>query len=118
MIVAATVIDPPQGDKCWQFHFINDSAETVRSILVESVEYEWGDMGNAEAVGATFGPVAPGESLELTKETDTEVRTSLTLLVDGRRVVAEFGKLYATPGKLVPIPILNRPGKRATIEGR
>jgi len=117
MIIAATPINPPEGDKYWRFHFINDSPEPVGSVVVESVDYEWGDQGNSETVGTRFGPVAPGASVELLNETDTEVRTSLMLLVDGRRIVAEFGKLYAAPGRLLPIPVLDRPGKRATLEG-
>ncbi|MBI3858584.1 MAG: hypothetical protein HY293_23100 [Planctomycetes bacterium] len=117
MILAATPIEPPEGDKHWRFYFVNDSAEPVGSVVVESVDYEWGDQGNSEPLGLRFGPIPPGASIELLKETDTEVRTSLTLIVDGRRIVAEFGKLYAAPGGLLQIPILDRPGKRATLEG-
>ncbi len=119
MLIAATPIDPPEGDLCWAFHVVNDSDEAIESLIVESVDYEWGDMGNREAVGKRFGPIAPRTALEVHRETDTEVRTSLTLLVRGpsgeRRVVAEFGKLYRARGPLVTIPILDRPGKLATV---
>ena len=119
MIVAATPIDPPDGEWCWRFHFVNNSEEPVESVVVDRVDYEWGDMGNGEAVGAWFGPVPPRSSVEIYKEIDTEVRTSLTLTVRGpagsQRIVAEFGKLYSTPGNVVPIPIVDRLGKVASL---
>lgn len=122
MIVAATPIDPPEGDLCWRFHFVNDSDEPIESVVVESVDYEWGDSGNGRRVGTRFGPIPARTSLEIFKETDTEVRTSLTLRVRGpggeQSVVAEFGRLYRLSGVLAPIPILDRPGKRATLEIR
>jgi hypothetical protein len=113
MIVAAT---PEEGSLCWAFHFINDSDAPVQAVLLESVDYEWGDMGNSEAKGVRFGPIPPGGAVELMRETDTEVRTSVTLEVDGKRCVAEFGKLYRPGGPYPVIPVLNRPARRATIE--
>jgi hypothetical protein len=120
MLVAATPIEPPDGDRCWAFHVINDGSEPIVRVIVESVDYEWGDSGSATRVDATFGPIEPSASVEVWRETDTEVRTSLTLRVRDatgeRRVVAEVGRLYRTPGLLVPIPILDRHGKLASLE--
>lgn len=120
MIVAGTPIDPPEGDLCWLFHFINDTEVPIESVEVQRVDYEWGDMGNGQEVGRRFGPIAPGASVEIYKETDTEVRTSLTLRVRSsrgeQRILAEFGKLYRTPSQPVRIPVLGRLGKVATLE--
>ena len=120
MIVAATPIVPREGDRCWAFHVVNDERDAIEGIVVERVSYEWGDSGSSETLDLTFGPVASGASVEVYRETDTEVRTALTLRVRiagrERRIVAEVGKLYATPRGLVEIPILGRPGKLAEIE--
>jgi hypothetical protein len=120
VLVAVTPIDPPEGDKCWAFHVVNDSTEPIESILVERVDYEWGDFGNAAVVGTRWGPIDPFTSVEILRETDTEVRTSVRLLVRGpageRRIIAEVGRLYRRPGPLVPIPILNLPGRLAALE--
>ena len=119
-IVAATPIDPPENDLYWAFHFINNSTEQVESVVVEAVWYEWGDSATTSAMESTFGPIAPGKSVEIWKETATEVRTSLVLSVRSpscvRRISAEVGRLYSHSGAVVPIPVLNRPGKLATIE--
>src|SRR5690349_19705708 len=120
MIVAATPISPPAGDRYWAFHVVNDEAEAIDAIVVEEVSYEWGDSGNSEALELRFGRLESGASVEVYRETDTEVRTALTLRVRvggrERRVYAEVGRLYATPRGLVDIPILGRPGKLAEID--
>lgn len=120
MIVAATPIHPPLGYQCWAFHVANDEDDTIEAIVVESVSYEWGDSGNSEALNLTFGTLAPGESVEVYREVNTEMRTGLTLRVRvagrERRFYAEVGKLYAEPRGMVDIPILGRPGKLATID--
>lgn len=85
-------IEPPDGELCWSVRFVHD--KPVREVLVESVDYEWGDQGNERKLGHRFGPLAPGVEVEIYRETDTEVRTSLTLSVDGLRWYAELGKLY------------------------
>jgi hypothetical protein len=122
MIVAALPLEPPEGDRCWAFLFVNDSEVAVESLVVESVDYEWGDIGHRTPLGTRFGRIAAGAAIELLKETDTEVRTSVTLRISGpegqQRCVAEFGRLYRGRGPFVPIPVLNRLGKRATIEWR
>lgn len=120
MIVAAIPIDPPDGDKCWAFYVINDASEPVESIVVEEVGYEWGDAGSKETLGKRFGPIAADGWIEVHRETATEVRTALTLSVRRKsgvtRIMAEVGRLYATPRGLESIPILARAGKRASIE--
>jgi hypothetical protein len=120
VIVAATPISPPDGDRCWAFHVVNDEGEAFDSIVVEKVSYEWGDSGNSEALNRTFGRLAPGASVEVYRETDTEVRTALTMRVRVagrvRCIYAEVGRLYATPRGLVDIPILGVQGKLAEIE--
>lgn len=99
MLIEAVPIDPPAGDLCYVFRLTNDSEEAILSVLVESIDYEWGDFGNGRRIGSTFGPIAPGESVEFARETATEVRTSVTLRVRDsageRRLCAEFGRLYA-----------------------
>jgi hypothetical protein len=120
VIVAALPIEPRDGDKCWAFHVINDEAEPIDSIVVESVGYEYGDFGNSEAIGRTFGPVAPGASIEVYRETDTELRTSLMLRVRigdrERRVDAEVGRLYPPRSStLDEIPMLGTRGKLADL---
>lgn len=120
MIVAAVPIDQRDDDRCWAFHVVNDEGDTMEAIVVEAVSYEWGDIGNSQDLDVTFGPLAPGASVEVYRETNTEVRTGLTLRVRvtgrERRVFAEVGKLYWPPGTMVDIPILGRPGKLATID--
>lgn len=117
MIVAAIPIEPPTAGHCWAFHVINDGDVPIESLLVEQVHYEWGDFGNSEDVGVRFGAIAPGASLEVYREIDTELRTGLTLLVttagETHRVDAWVGRLYATPRGLEPIPILGKDGMLA-----
>ena len=55
-------------------------------------------VGNEEKIGTTHGPIPPGATVEIYRETDTEVRTSLRLQVDGKRCYFELGKLYAPKG--------------------
>ncbi len=120
MIVAAIPIKPPEGDKSWAFYFINDSPEPIESVFVHSVNYEWGDSGNSTAVGTLLGPVPPGNYIEILKETETEVRTAVILMVKNPSgnhwINAEVGKLYSHPETYSHIPILNRLGKLAQIE--
>ena len=120
MIVAALPLSPPQDGKYWAFVVANDEADPIDAIVVEEVGYEWGDLGNAAPVGTSHGPIAPGAHLEVYREVDTEVRTHLVLRVHQggrtRRVLAEVGKLYATPSNLEDIPVIERPGKLATLE--
>jgi hypothetical protein len=78
---------------------VNDGDRPIGVIEVESVDYEWGDLGNSEKIGTRVGPIEPGATVEIYRETDTEVRTSLTLKVDGRAHVIELGKLYAPKGR-------------------
>jgi hypothetical protein len=122
MIVAATPIEPPDGDFCWAFHFVNDSAELIEELIIEGINYEWGDAGSSRTTGQVFGPLAPGEWIEFLREAATEVRTSLTLRVRGpfgeRVIEAEAGRLYRGGGILVPIPILGRRGKLTTLKIR
>ena len=96
-IVLAPLL-PPQGDRCWSIRLVNDGKEPIREVVVVSVDYEWGDMGNEEKIGTTHGPIPPGATVEIYRETDTEVRTSLRLQVDGKRCYFELGKLYAPKG--------------------
>ena len=120
VIVAAIPINPPDGDRCWAFHVVNDEHDTIEAIVVEAVSYEWGDFGNSEDLNVTFGPLEPGASIEVYRETNTELRTGLTLRVRivgrERRVFAEVGRLYWPPASLIDIPILGRSGKLATID--
>jgi len=120
MIVAAVLIDPPEGDRCFAFHVVNDSDRPIDSIWIESVDWEWGDFGGGERVSRRFGPVAPGASVVIHKETDTEVRASATLFVrdaeGDRRLVAEFPRLYRSRGEREVVPVLGRKGMVASIE--
>lgn len=122
VIVAATPIEPPDGEFCWTFHLVNESAEPIAEVIVETVSYEWGDSGSSRRAGRVLGPLAPGGCLELLRETATEVRTSLTLRVRGRfgeRVLqAKVGRLDRGSDHLVPIPLLGRCGRLATITTR
>ena len=119
MIVAAVPIIPPDRGRYWAFYIVNDSNQPIEAIVVESVEYEWGDIGNSERIDTRFGPIAPNSFVEVYRETDTEVRTALTLRVNGaegpQRTIAKVGRLYARPSGLEPLPILGRDGKLATL---
>jgi hypothetical protein len=92
-------IDPPVGGRCWSVSVVNDGPSPIGVVEVVSVDYEWGDAGNEERVGTRVGPIAPGETREIYRETDTELRTSLTLRVDGKPWYAELGKLYGSKGR-------------------
>jgi hypothetical protein len=123
VLFAATPIIPSDGDRCWAFHIVNDGSEPIESVVIESVDYEWGDYGNSETVSrGPMGPLAPHTSIEVLRETDTEVRTSVTFRVRDaageRRYVAELGKLYrpVLSAALVEIPYLGRAGKLARLE--
>lgn len=120
MIVAAMPLEPPVDGKCFAFYVINDTKVRIDRVVVEAVSYEWGDFGNSETLDLDCGPVAPGAALEVYRETDTEVRTAITLRVRDasgeRRVLAEVGRLYYPPSGVETIPVLNRAGKRATLE--
>jgi hypothetical protein len=105
MLIEALLLDPPDGDLCFTIRFTNDSDRPIQSVFVDRVEYEWADISNTETVGARFGPIALGASVELMRETSTEVRTSIILHVDDgggpRAICAELGKLYASRGARV-----------------
>ena len=117
MIVAAVPIDA--GDYCWAFYVINDDDEPIDSVLVERVHYEWGDFGNSEDIGIRYAGIAPGACLEVHREVATEVRTGLSLILAiagvEHRIYAEVGRLYATPRRLEPIPILAKDGMLAEL---
>ena len=102
MRIEALPIDPPDGNFCFAFRLTNDSDQPILEVHVDSVHYEWGDSGHSERVDAHFGPIAPGQSVELMREIQTEVRTSISLrVVDAagvRQVSAEFGRLYVSRG--------------------
>jgi len=111
MRIEAIPIDPPDGDLCFTFRLTNDSDQPILSVYLDRVDYEWGDFGNGETIGAVFGPIAPGASVDLMRETSTEVRTSIALRVRDaggeRTVCAEFGRLYADRGpRLATLEIL------------
>jgi hypothetical protein len=115
VIVAAIPIEPPDGERCWAFYVINDDAEPIERVLVESVSTEWGDAASSEVIGILYGGIAPGAYLEVHRETDTELRTGLSLAVTvggiAREVYAAFGRLYApSHHRLAPIPILGKDG--------
>jgi hypothetical protein len=120
VIVAAIPIEPPTAGQCWAFHVVNDDDVPIESLIVEKVHYEWGDFGNSDTVDAHFGAIAPGASLEVYREIDTELRTGLTLLVtsagQSHRVHAWVGRLYApATRRLEPIPILGKDGMVAEL---
>ena len=107
---------PHDGDKCWAFYVINDGAERIDSVRVETVDYEWGDQGNSETVGSEHGPIPPGRYLEVYRETSTEVRTGIMLTVRtaaGQRTpLRTVRRLYSPAStQLEPIPIIGRDGK-------
>lgn len=117
MIVAAVPLEPPEGEACFRLCFTHDGPRPVASIVVESVDYEWGDQGNEKKLDIRLGPVAPGATVELMKESDTELRTSLTLRVDGRRVYAEFGKLTRGRGeKRATLTVLEAPAGTVDVD--
>jgi len=120
VIVAAVPFDEPGNNFCWAFHVINDGDAPIDSVVVERAHYTWGDNGNSEAVGTRCGPIAPGASLEVYREIDTEMRTGLSLVVtiagETHSIYAEVGRLYRPPRQqLEPIPILGRDGLLAEI---
>lgn len=117
LFVAATPIEPPDGDKYWLFHVVNDSSESIQSIVLEEVCYEWGDHSTCKDVHTRFGALPPGKSVEIWRETTTELRTSVMLVVRGdkgeRRIAPESPALYSPETmkrRMVDIPILRRRG--------
>jgi len=120
MIVAALPIEPRDGDRCWAFHVFNDEREPYDSIVVTQVSYEWGDFGNSAKIDRRLGPLAPGQSVEVHRETDTEVRTGIVVFVRvgdrERGVYAEVGRLYAPPRGVEHIPVFGRAGKLAELD--
>jgi hypothetical protein len=120
IVVAALPCDGP-GDKCWAVHVVN-LGDVAIQVHLEQVSYEWGDYGSSEALNALCGPIGPGASLEVYRETATEMRTGLTMtLTGGGRTAgayAELGRLYAFAhaSGLQPIPELGgQIGKRAEV---
>lgn len=115
MILAASPLDGGH----WAFHLVNDSDQPITSVLLESVDYEWGDMGSERKIGSRFGPIAARTAVEIWRDDDdaAELRMSLYLVVDGRRVMAEFPKLYKVR-TFERIPILEIDGYRGTTSGR
>jgi len=119
LVIAVTPIRPPVGGKYWAFHVINATPRPIESILLEEVSYEWGDEGSSRFVGARFGPLAPAASVEIWREENTELRTSVHLVVRGATgthlLMAESPALevdmYREP---VFVPILGRKGYIAT----
>lgn len=99
MILRLVPLVPSQAGCCWSVCAVNDGAAPVEKVELESVDYGWGDVGNLRQLKTTFGPIAPGAELEIYREKDTEVSTSLTLRVDGDRYYAELGKLYPPKGR-------------------
>lgn len=41
----------PEPDGNWSFHLLNGSPERISPVVVESVDWEWGDFGNSEEPG-------------------------------------------------------------------
>jgi len=119
LVIAATRIRPVVDGKYWTFYVINTTPKPIESILLEEVSYEWGDEGSSKFVGARFGPLAPGASVEIWREENVELRTSVHLVVRGaagaHRLMAESPSLSSYMGREpVFIPILGRKGYIAT----
>jgi hypothetical protein len=121
LLVAAIPIVPRAGDECWAFHVVNNSAVPIDLVVLVDVDYEWGGTSSSGGPGVALGPIPPRTSREIFRDTDSEVRVSLSLLVRRagveRRVRAEFGRMYAPrPQSLQPIPVVGGPGKLAVLE--
>ena len=62
LIIAATPIRPPDGDKYWAFHVVNDSRERIESIVLESVSTVFSFFpfqSNSHASSAMWPPSLP-----------------------------------------------------------
>lgn len=110
----------PRG-RGWTFVVDNDGDRAIDEVVVESVDYEWGDAGSGTSIGKAFGPIAPGARVAVHDEDDTEVRTSLTVRVrEGAveaRWIAEAGRLYAPRSdEPIDVPIESAPAPPGTIE--
>jgi hypothetical protein len=119
LVIAATRIQPPVDGKDWAIHVINATPRPIESILLEEVSYEWGDDVTSKPVGVRFGPLAPAASVEIWREDNPEVRTSVHLVVrvaaGTRRLMAEFPVLQVYMRREpVLIPILGRKGYIST----
>lgn len=113
-LIAAIRIRKNGCEDRWSFHLVNASSNPIESAVLEAVDYEWGDGGSSKHPKASFGPVAPGSSVELWREDESvEVRMTLTMLLrttDGeRRIKTEF-PLLCRVKRLSRIPILNMKG--------
>jgi hypothetical protein len=114
ILIAAVRSRRHHGEDRWTFYLVNTSSNPIESAVLEAVDYEWGEGGSTEHPKASFGPIAPGSSVELWREDESvEVRMTLTVLLHTtngkRRIKGEFPMLYRVK-KLSRIPILNLKG--------
>jgi hypothetical protein len=119
LVIAATRLSPAVGGKHWTFYVINTTPKPIESILLEEVSYEWGDEGSSKTVNARFGALAPAAYVEIWREEDVELRTSVHLKVHdatgAHLLMAELPALSSYMWrKPVVIPILARKGYIAT----
>jgi hypothetical protein len=111
----------PEGGS-WGFYLVNDSSVVFDSVLLHSVGYEWGDMGNSEQVNVLVHRLGPGEHARLWTDdgSGAEVRMDLAirLRIDGsdHELRFELPKLYKQRD-LPVVPPLGKPGYVADPEG-
>jgi hypothetical protein len=104
----------PEPDGSWSFHLINDSDAPIPSVVLESVEWEWGDWGDRKTIESSSGPVPPRASREVWRGDDGEMRMEIRLRVahpGGTGTLKfSFGKIYLRRDSLERIPGFGRPG--------
>jgi hypothetical protein len=110
----------PESPEVWSFHLLNQSEERIDAAIVTSVDYEWGDTGSPGKPGTPVGPIAAGQSAEVWRGSDGEMRMDLTLTIShGNRhhdVTFSFGKLYKLRGHVAEIPGFDQRGIVAHVE--
>jgi hypothetical protein len=104
----------PVGGNDWAFYFINNTDIPLESLVLEHVDYEWGDMGNSQDVNRQVGPVkARGVLLAWRDDSDAaELRTDLTFQARSARgqhgMTFEFPKLYRNTENSLTAPLLGK----------
>ena len=102
------------GDGCeWSIYAINALAQPA-TLVVEHVDWEWGDMGHAKRPGAKFSLPSKGVARMLRVDgADGELSMSVTVLLTTSgiqsRLSFSLGKLYLYRDP-EPLDMLGLPG--------
>ena len=115
-LIRCRVVACQVGPGRWEFYLINDSDAPLDWAALKRVLYEWGDMGNSEAVDVQVRDLAPGAHALIWRDDDdcAEMRVELSVQVrmgtrEGR-LTFEFPLLYKLTHKLTLAAGLDKAG--------